>query len=81
MTVILAMPPKAKLKIWEWLRQVADKLEKENCDNADDFAVLVTVHYVDDEFRLRAERSGATVLEAIGALTIAAHDYLNVDNQ
>jgi hypothetical protein len=80
MTVVLINSPKPeRMKIWEWLRQVADQLEKGSSTD-EDFAVLVTCRYEGSKFRLRAEKHNVDHLEAIGALTTAMFDLNVIDD-
>ena len=67
-------PEIATLRPWDWLRRMADQLEKEG-DVTDVLMTLVLVNVVDQAYRLRAERYSATRLEAVGMLTTAAHDF------
>ena len=68
--------PKAEQiqKPWEWLRRMADSLEKEG-EETEVLMTLVVVNNDTDVYRLRSQRYGATRLEAVGMLTSAAHDF------
>ncbi len=71
------------MKVWDHLREMADRLESEGC-GPKDFVVVVTINYDDkgEEYRLRADRhrhdgtaENVSVFEVCGALTMTVHDY------
>lgn len=75
MADIIEFPQADKVqKPWEWLRQMADSLEKEG-EEIEVLMTLVVVNNEADMYRLRSQRYAATRLEAVGMLTSAAHDF------
>jgi hypothetical protein len=64
------------MKLSEWLRSLADEIEKEEDETYEATIVLTNEHTDDGKlFRLRSRRFGHNVVEAIGYMTMACHDF------
>lgn len=73
MAEIIKFPDRADATPWEWLRALADEFEAEGDKTAQ--MCLVVVNTEGEDFRIRASRFKLTLLETIGMLTTAAHDF------
>jgi hypothetical protein len=79
---IFKLPDKPKeMTISEFLRSIADDLEKEGI-GPDDFVVVASVRYEGEDakqMRTRVHKHNATLLETMGALALVSYDYAKDD--